>query len=135
MNDNSADSRVSIAVCDDDGCFAGLFATMIEKTLGKLEQSCSVKIFTNARDCCAAAETGGFDLIFLDIEMNDMDGFSAARRIRFCGTDGQREDGPFLIFVSSHENLVFDAYEFEPLWFLPKERVSSELERALKKVS
>ena len=63
MNDNSADSRVSIAVCDDDGCFAGLFATMIEKTLGKLEQSCSVKIFTNARDCCAAAETGGFDLI------------------------------------------------------------------------
>lgn len=33
MNDNSADSRVSIAVCDDDGCFAGLFATMIEKRL------------------------------------------------------------------------------------------------------
>lgn len=112
MNDNSADCRISIAVCDDDSCFAGLFATMIEKTLGKLERSCSVKIFTDARDCCAAVETGGFDLIFLDIEMNDMDGFSAARRIRFCGTDGQREDGPFLIFVSSHENLVFDAYEF-----------------------
>ena len=64
MNDNSADCRISIAVCDDDSCFAGLFATMIEKTLGKLERSCSVKIFTDARDCCAAVETGGFDLIF-----------------------------------------------------------------------
>lgn len=133
MNDNSTDGKISIAVCDDDGCFAGLFAELIAKTLERLERSCSVEIFGKARDCCDAAQERRFDLIFLDIEMDGMDGFSAARKIRFCGTGGHQEDGPFLIFVSSHENLVFDAYEFEPLWFLSKERISSDLERALKK--
>ncbi|MBS6953466.1 MAG: response regulator transcription factor [Enterocloster asparagiformis] len=133
MNNNSTDCGISIAVCDDDKCFADLFAGMVVMALERLERSCSVEIFTKAEDCCAAAKERRFDLVFLDIEMDGMNGFSAARKIRFFGTGGHQEEGPFLIFVSSHENLVFDAYEFEPLWFLPKDRISSELDRALKK--
>ncbi len=35
-----------------------------------------------------------------------------------------------IVFVSAHENLVFDAYEFEPFWFLCKSHLD-ELKRLL----
>lgn len=62
-----------------------------------------------------------FDVVFLDIEMPEMDGISICRKIR----DVSRET--LVIFISNKEELVFQTFEVQPFRFIRK----SEFERLL----
>ena len=55
-----------------------------------------------------------YDLLFLDIEMKEMDGLTAAKEIR------KRDEMTMLIYVSSHESYAVEAYDVQPFQFLVK---------------
>lgn len=55
-----------------------------------------------------------FDIIFLDIEMSEINGIETAEEIRKISPEA------IIIFVSSHKNYVFDAFRCEALHFLVK---------------
>lgn len=118
-----------VAVCDDDRAFGDAFARRLKDWFEQAGEDALVDVFTQAKECCLAVERGAYELLFLDIEMEGMDGFGAARRIGFF-REGRKL--PYLVFVSAHENLVFDAYEFEPFWFMRKSRLE-ELDRVLER--
>ena len=71
------------------------------------------------------------DIIFLDIEMNKIDGIDAAKLIRI------RNDRAIIIFVSSHGERVFDSFDTEPFHFITKpfteEKFKDVFEKALNK--
>lgn len=54
------------------------------------------------------------DIIFLDIEMSEINGIETATEIRKYSPDA------IIIFVSSHKNYVFDAFRCEALHFIVK---------------
>ena len=68
-----------------------------------------------------------FDLLLLDIEMLDLDGFKLAEKI--C----MNPHSFYLIFVSAHESFVFDASEYMPLWFVRKSNLEWDMFRAVRK--
>ena len=55
-----------------------------------------------------------FDIVFLDIEMDKMNGIDTATEMRKYAPEA------IIIFVSSHKNYVFDAFRCEAFHFLVK---------------
>ena len=120
-------AMIPIPVCDDDRQFGEAFVLRLKQSFGQLGEQVQIDLFSQAQDCCLAVRDKDYELLFLDIEMEGLDGFGAARQIGFFG-EGRKQ--PLIVFVSAHENLVFDAYEFEPFWFLRKSHLD-ELKRLL----
>lgn len=74
-----------------------------------------------------------FDIIFLDVEMGEMNGIETAAEIRKYTSEA------IIIFVSSHKNYVFDVFRCEAFHFLVKpinqEEFDDVFNRALHKHS
>ncbi len=71
------------------------------------------------------------NIVFLDIEMNKIDGIDTAKLIRIQDKDC------IIIFISSHTERVFDTFDCETFNFITKpftqERFNDVLEKALEK--
>ncbi len=120
----------SIAVCDDEILVCQFLANKIQTILEEMQISCIVRQFYNAKELLKAEEQ--FDIIFLDIIMQELDGMQAAELFREKAFD------KILIFVSSSREYVFDAYEVEAFWYLIKpindEKLKKVLQRAICKI-
>ena len=55
-----------------------------------------------------------YDMIFLDIEMPEIDGISLCKRIREISPDA------LVVFISNKESLVFQTFEVQPFRFIRK---------------
>ena len=68
------------------------------------------------------AAGGGFDIIYLDIEMDKEDGISAAKRIRVY------DKNVLIIYVTSHENHMKESFAVRPFQFLVKPVNENQME-------
>lgn len=71
---------------------------------------------------------GELDLVFLDMELHELDGLETARRLR------EADDGLQMVFVTGYAEHVFDGYSVGALGYLLKppgrERLEDVLDRA-----
>ncbi len=105
---------IRVAVCDDEKPVREYLAALIRKQ----GRRCRVLEYSSASDCLAEADV--FDLLFLDIGMEasgcDMDGISLAKQIRGLPIEPQ----PLIVFVTGHEQYVFDAFDVNAFQYLLK---------------
>ncbi len=75
------------------------------------------------------SHAGELDLIFLDLEMDELNGLETARRLRAM------DEGLQLVFVTGHADYVFDGYSVGALGYLMKpvkpEQLSGVLDRCM----
>ena len=117
---------LSIAVCDDETMDCCNLCVKIRKIMDELQMPCFIRSFYSGAELLRADEP--FDIIFLDIIMNDLDGLETARLIR------EKDFDRFLNFVSSSREFVLDAYDAEPYWYLLKPVEDQKLKRILQKI-
>ena len=67
-------------------------------------------------------------MVFLDLELGDENGFDIAEQIVLMNNDA------IIIFVTSHENLVYEAFRFRPLGYIVKDRFDREFTRMMVKI-
>lgn len=104
-----------IAVCDDDMGAAGSIVHMLKKIEKDEKIEMEPEVFPGGRGLWEKIQrTGGYDLIYLDVRMKDMDGITAAGKIR------EKDPYTLLIFVSSCDNYCPQLFEVEPFRFLEK---------------
>ena len=118
---------ISIAICDDELNMRACLKKELEKVMESFGESIQIEDFSGAQDFYARLTKKIFDLLFLDIEMPNINGFSLAKELQKSKAEIT------IIFVSSHENLVFDTYEYEAFWFVRKRTLESDLKKAIKK--
>lgn len=120
---------LSIAVCDDEIIECARMAEKIRGTLEEMKVPCFLRQFNSGEELLQSGES--FDIVFLDIMMDGLDGMNTAKRIRQQGSCG------ILVFISSSREYVFDAYEVEAFWYLVKpveaKKLKSVLQRAVLK--
>lgn len=120
-----------IAVCDDERVYADLMAEHL-KLISKM-QAIDVDVFRYADPALLLRDQGKkpYDAVFLDIDMPEISGFDAAERI--CGSDA----GTYIIFVTAKHDLVYDSFEYSPLYFICKateDDLKRDLNKAMRKL-
>lgn len=116
---------LSIAVCDDEVIECCNMARKIKDILEEMKIPCIIRQFRSGGELLQALES--FDIVFLDIIMQDLDGMKTAQIFREKASD------KILIFVSSSREYVFEAYDVEAFQYLLKPVDDKKLKSVLQK--
>lgn len=116
---------LSIAVCDDEVIECCNMAKRIKEIMEEMKMPCIIRQFQSGRELLQALES--FDIIFLDIIMQELDGMKTAQLFRKKAFD------KILIFVSSSREYVFEAYDVEAFQYLLKPVDDRKLKSVLRK--
>lgn len=103
---------LSIAICDDEIIERSRMAGQIRKILSEEKMSCTIHEFGSGRALLEKAED--FDIIFLDILMDDADGMYTAGKLRDKDYEG------ILVFVSASREYLLEAYDVEAYYYFIK---------------
>ncbi len=120
-----------IAVCDDEEIILRQTRELLERVAGEYFEDVEIECFTDNRRMLEEHEQNAFDIVVLDIQMGPLDGFQAAERL------SGMEHHCKLIFLSSKEELVFQSFSYEPVYFVRKgspERMGEEFRRSFQRI-
>ena len=113
--------QLKIAVCDDDIVIARVFAETIQKVFSHYNSKASVKVFGHFYALRSEMEVEYFDLLFLDIDMPDIDGIAFAKELR------KKNNNVTIVYISGREELVFDTFDVNPFSFIRKTTFFNEI--------
>ena len=115
---------LKIAICDDDVKMTGRLDTVLEEIAKRNFVKIDTEVFLDGGKLEKAVEEKMyFDIIFLDIEMGDEDGITAARKIR------ETDRNVLIIYVTSHESYMQESFSVRPFRFVVKPIEEKILER------
>lgn len=100
--------RINVAICDDEDIICG----EIKRQLLNIRPDCDITIYHSGYELLDSEAT--YDLIFLDIEMPEIDGVETAELLR------KKRNEEFIIFLTSHTEMIFDAFKVKAFRFLNK---------------
>lgn len=124
---------ISIAIVDDEQEHIDNIRSYLDRFFGEKNDRDGfvVSTFRDGKDLLDGYEPK-YDIVFLDIEMNDIDGMQTAKTIR------EKDEKTVLIFVTRLASYALKGYEVEALDFMVKPvdyvNFSVKLKKALKHV-
>lgn len=105
---------INIAAVDDLPADLERLGAALETYAAQHELTIEVSGFRSGEELLEAAASGGFDIVFLDIVMDGIDGLETARRLRALGSEA------LLVFVTTEAGYALEGYEVEAAGFLVK---------------
>lgn len=118
-----------IAICDDDIDFLNQFNQIIETTFSEAYPDQKVKITTFSSGALLVnqmeKERIFFDIIFLDVEMPELNGFQVAQRLKEVNPNF------ILIFTTYMEHQSREGYLYGAFRYVFKNQLERELKEAL----
>ncbi|MBS7008913.1 response regulator transcription factor [Anaerostipes sp.] len=119
-----------IAVCEDDKSDILQFKDSFDKAINKFLMKCSVEYFFNGDKLLAAVRNGKiYDLIILDIIMDELDGIETARCIQELLPDAE------IAFFSSCRDFGPEAFSMNALHYQLKPVTARKIEELLLRYS
>ena len=120
-----------IGICDDSADARIALKAALERAMDRRKGEGTFFEFSSGEGLLRWLEkhAGELDMVFLDIEMGELDGMETARRLRSA------DEGLQLVFVTGYTDYVFDGYSVGALGYLMKpprpERLDEVLDRGL----
>lgn len=122
---------IRVAVVDDDQESRELILNYLARYEYEQGMQIAVEEFTDGSELTGSYRPR-FDIIFLDVEMENLDGFASARIIR------ETDPGVIIIFVTNMAQFAVKGYEVDALSYLVKPvpyfAFSQELNRSLERL-
>ena len=105
---------LKIAVCDDDRIMLDFVSKNADTLLSQYGIRHISAQFLSGEEFLKAHKADPFDVVFLDIIMPETGGFDIAKEMRglFQKT--------YIIFVTTESSLVYESFDFQPFYFIPK---------------
>ncbi len=104
-----------IAICDDSRIDREVIRDFLHQYLAEHSIRYTMVEYENGKQLCYDVEDGAyFDLLFLDIYMNEIHGMDTARKLRSVGYTGK------IVFLTSTAEFAVDSYEVAASGYLLK---------------
>lgn len=116
---------VKIAICDDSKEFGEIVKELIIAIMTKNDISCNVSTYISGLSLIEAYKVNEFDIIFLDMEMPDINGIETGLLIR------EVSDKAIIFYLTSHKEYAYEAYQVKAKNYLLKPVKSDLLENEL----
>ncbi len=113
-----------IAICDDNE----IFLRMLTEKIRKFYADSEIKPFLTGEDFLNSQTESPYDVVFLDIDMPEISGFEIAEQVNSCGET-------LIVFVTSHDDLVYSSIKFRPFRFIRKAYLDTELPEVMTAVN
>lgn len=114
---------LKIAICDDEQTYLDILEDECLRFLECRNQKAQIFCFQRGEDLLSSEDE--FDIILLDVELQDMDGFSVAEEWKNLQRPGK------IIFITSHDEWVQRAFKVQAFRYLYKSGSGQELLEAL----
>ena len=118
---------IYMAICDDNKTTIDFLVSKISDVFYENNIEFELKSFLSGKDFLISHKNKPFDVVFMDIIMPGTDGFEAAKQVRLMASN------TYIIFITTESSLVYDSFDFQPFYFIPKEK-PQVLEERLKYV-
>ncbi len=106
---------LEIGICDDDRLLLGDMEDCLKALGVEKNVELKIEIFEDGEDIVRAVSKGKrFDIIYMDIEMKNMDGLTASRKIRELDRAVQ------LVYVTSYDRYMKESFQAAPIGFIVK---------------
>ena len=109
---------------DDDINFCEIFLARLQDSAEKLGITIECDVCHNSKE--ALQQNVVYDVYFLDIEMNGMNGLELAAKLRACFVKAE------IIILSFYEQYVWRAFDVRPRAFIRKAQMDKDLPDALR---
>lgn len=103
-----------IALCDDNNAALKVMNKSITNAFSKFTDEFNVMNFSDGTVLLNEHKKEPFDIVFLDIDMPVISGFDIAKSLR------DDFSNCYIIFVTSHSELVYESMNFQPFNFIRK---------------
>ena len=106
---------IKIAVCDDEEIFGKKLHAMVSQYLDEKKLFFEIDIFHSGIEFVALGpEMSKYQIVFLDINMDDLDGIETAKQLRHYCKDS------YLVFVTAFLNYTLEGYKVEAIRYILK---------------
>jgi DNA-binding LytR/AlgR family response regulator len=120
-----------IAVCDDDVDFLEKFKRILTVSFADAGQQAKVFTFSDGKSLIAKVEKEKqiFDIIFLDVQMPEVNGFQVAQRLR------ELNAALILVFTTYIENQSREGYLYGAFRYVFKNNLEAEISEAVSSIT
>lgn len=108
--------NLKIAICDDEYNVQCLIEDLLKQILQDYNIENEIEIYSNGEEFCRHFAKSRFDLIFLDIELQGMNGVQVGHFIR----EKERDEEVQIAYVSGNIGYALELFEYRPINFLVK---------------
>lgn len=109
---------IRAAICDDELTMLDYLYSHISGEFERQSADIHIDKYTSGKDFLNAHKAEPYDVVFLDIDMPKISGFDVAEKI---------SEKALIIFVTTHDELVYSSLKFQPFRFLRKTHLDNEL--------
>ena len=117
---------IHIAICDDEAYMSSHIKAMACAFFRKKNREATIQLFSSGEELLEY--DGQIDILFLDIQMKDIDGMETARKLRADKFRG------FLIFITVLKDMVFQSFEVQAYDYLLKPVGEEPFERTMERL-
>lgn len=121
--------ETKIAICDDEMVICTLLEKALKEILFKISIKYEISVFQTGKELCENMKHVKYDLIFLDIELPDMDGIAIGSYIRETLHDEQVQ----IAYVSMRSEYALRLFDFRPINFLVKPLQKEQIKKVIDK--
>lgn len=116
---------IRIAIVDDEPLFLDYFTKLVKDKFEDCGVACEIFTYTDGTDFQKVCLQGQYDVIFLDIDLPDISGIELASKLR------KNNLSTTLLFVSAHNQFVFESIQYTPFRFIRKAELLTDVDEAI----
>ncbi len=110
---------LKIAICDDEGYFRKFIREILTGYMDRSGGIYEIDEFVSGKEFAGLGiEIIQYNVVFLDINMNDMDGMETAQKIREISND------IFIVFVTAFADYTLEGYKVDAVRYILKNNVN-----------